>query len=87
MIQEVYILGESPTKDGLNLDYICKDLTSLSELAKVSFENRFNKEDEMEIHSINILPDGGIEINYCEGWSGEMINTFTQYYYLTKPLK
>lgn len=84
MTQEVYILGESPTRDGLNLDYICKDKTSLTKLAEKCFKERFDPEDKLKIQSVKTNDVGDIEIKYSDCFGD---GSFKQYYYLKKALK
>ena len=87
MIEQVYILQESATRDGLNFDYFCRDKTSLKQLATESFYEYLDlKPEEIIIRSVKFNDIGDIEIEYFDQDMNE-IYKFKKFSYIKIPLR
>lgn len=84
MIQEVYILQESSTRDGLNLDYICASKESLIELAKQAFMDSWGLDGE-QITRVGINDIGDIYIHFIDSVGVEQV--FRRFSYIKRALK
>lgn len=87
MINEVYILQENSTRDGLNFDYFCKDKTSLKELAIQCFYEYLDvTTEEAKVTKFLSNDIGDIEIQYFDEDLQDTC-TFKKFSFIKIPLR
>lgn len=83
-MNEVYILQENSTRDGLNFDYFCSSLESLSQLVRDVFVERY---DDIEKILGVVFNDDKIAIHFRSADDQEDIRIFNNFTFIKIPVK